>query len=180
MQKRRSLLAIFPLSILLILLAPNMIFNYQIAHAAPTLVQGLGTASPPLSNSGEFWCSSHHGPVDLVTYELYFIATAKDKSSSGVYAIGDLDEANGGVMISEEHGVINGGAIGPNIFNLTGTETFNNLCSHGPGLPTIININGHIPPDCTGTGNRNSVVQFKDTKGEIGSFLTQVRCDQVK
>jgi hypothetical protein len=163
---------------MLILLSP-MVLVYQPAHAIPTLVQGLGTASPPLADSGDFWCSSHHGPVDLVTYELYFIASVNGKSLSGVWAIGQLNEDMGDFLTVEEHGIINGGTIGPGVFNLTGTETFDNICSHRP-VSSIMNINGHIPSDCTPLGNRSSVAQFKDTKGETGSFLTQVRCNQSK
>jgi len=96
--------------------------------------------------------------VDLVTYELYFIATIKNKSLSGVYAIGLLNEDMGDFLDSEEHGVITGGTLGPHIFNLTGTETFDDLCSHCPS-PIAMSINGHIPSDWQTAAQYNSKTQ---------------------
>ena len=67
------------------------------------------------------------------------------------------------------------GAIRPGVFNLTGTQTFDNICSHGL-VSSTININSHIPSYCIIQGNQNSTTQFKDAKRDNQDFfLTVIR-----
>jgi hypothetical protein len=148
-------------------------FRYQTAQATiQAVVTGSGSAAPVLIESGNFACNSNRtGPVGSASYEIHFAAThISNKTISGVWDISVFEETSGHILGGEQHGTLSGGIISSTGFNLTGEETFDNVCSNP--VPTSVDITGKCGPLTSRTPN----VEFRAANGETGSFLATVFC----